>query len=589
VIGSLSAKTVREVAVGAALVIGIALLAVASPSAAASHHATTQNATSTAPQQVPLSELAYDLVAADGAVASFGGAGNFGGAEKLHLSAPIVGMAVTPDGRGYWLVGQDGGVFTYGDARFYGSLGGVAHTSAHDVIGLVPTKDGKGYWLCDASGIVTAFGDARKIPSLLPFKARLPIVGFATMRSGAGAWVVNTNGAVFHLGGSVLYGNLRSKTGGAPIVGMARAPNSKGYWLVNAKGDVTGFGSASPGVPPPAILAKKGPVVGMTAAPSTGYWAVASSGYVVPGGVPSRGGLTRRSGSTAIVGIAAATPLPASGGGPYPAGTVGYDINWPQCASPGSSAAGPLPGPPNYPAGTSAYTISVIGVDGWAVDDYNPCLTPEVAWGAKATLPGGKPAPHYQLYLFLNSPASTSTIDKSGPAGTCADLASSARPPCLAYNYGYNAALDAVSYAKSQGATATRWWLDIENDQCASGEWNDAAAGEWWSCEQKLNDETIQGALDALRNAKLIAGVYSTAFQWDAITGTYSPSGGTLPIWVAGAPWSSPPYPSSSGYGGTSALQPWCSGKYDFGGGTVQMLQETPGSNNYPYDPDYAC
>src|SRR5207245_2154308 len=31
-------------------------------------------------------------------------------------TAPIVGMATTPDGGGYWLVAQDGGIFTFGNA-----------------------------------------------------------------------------------------------------------------------------------------------------------------------------------------------------------------------------------------------------------------------------------------------------------------------------------------------------------------------------------------------------------------------------------------------------------------------------------------
>jgi hypothetical protein len=42
-------------------------------------------------------------------------------------------MAATPDGRGYWFVATDGGLFTFGDAHFYGSLGGTGFTS---VIGL---------------------------------------------------------------------------------------------------------------------------------------------------------------------------------------------------------------------------------------------------------------------------------------------------------------------------------------------------------------------------------------------------------------------------------------------------------------------
>jgi len=31
-------------------------------------------------------------------------------------------MVATPDGQGYWEVAADGGLFSYGDAKFYGSL-----------------------------------------------------------------------------------------------------------------------------------------------------------------------------------------------------------------------------------------------------------------------------------------------------------------------------------------------------------------------------------------------------------------------------------------------------------------------------------
>jgi hypothetical protein len=40
---------------------------------------------------------------------------------KTPLNRPIVGLAATADGRGYWMVASDGGVFAFGDAHFYGS------------------------------------------------------------------------------------------------------------------------------------------------------------------------------------------------------------------------------------------------------------------------------------------------------------------------------------------------------------------------------------------------------------------------------------------------------------------------------------
>jgi hypothetical protein len=40
------------------------------------------------------------------------------------LDAPIVGLAATADGGGYWEVASDGGIFAFGDATYHGSMGG---------------------------------------------------------------------------------------------------------------------------------------------------------------------------------------------------------------------------------------------------------------------------------------------------------------------------------------------------------------------------------------------------------------------------------------------------------------------------------
>ena len=67
-------------------------------------------------------------------------------------------MAATPDGGGYWLVASDGGMFTYGDAGFYGSTGGIAAQQARGCGGATP--DGGGYWLVASDGGVFTYGDA---------------------------------------------------------------------------------------------------------------------------------------------------------------------------------------------------------------------------------------------------------------------------------------------------------------------------------------------------------------------------------------------------------------------------------------------
>lgn len=42
--------------------------------------------------------------------------------DRVVVNAPIVGMAATPSGNGYWLVAADGGIFAFGDARFMGNV-----------------------------------------------------------------------------------------------------------------------------------------------------------------------------------------------------------------------------------------------------------------------------------------------------------------------------------------------------------------------------------------------------------------------------------------------------------------------------------
>ena len=73
-------------------------------------------------------------------------------------------MAATPDGKGYWLVASDGGIFTFGDAGFYGSTGNIVLNKP--IVGMVPTHDGGGYWLVASDGGIFTFGDATFYGSL---------------------------------------------------------------------------------------------------------------------------------------------------------------------------------------------------------------------------------------------------------------------------------------------------------------------------------------------------------------------------------------------------------------------------------------
>ena len=60
----------------------------------------------------------YWVVAPDGGIFTFGEATFFGSTGGIRLNPPILGLAATPAGDGYWLVAADGGIFTFGDAEF---------------------------------------------------------------------------------------------------------------------------------------------------------------------------------------------------------------------------------------------------------------------------------------------------------------------------------------------------------------------------------------------------------------------------------------------------------------------------------------
>src|SRR3984893_16411296 len=113
---------------------------------------------------------------AGGGVIPFGDAHNFG-TPTMTLSSVITGMAATPDGEGYWLVGTDGGVFAYGDAPFEGSLGSVRLDAPIGAI--TRTTDGKGDWLVVLDGGVFAFGDAKFSGSMGGTRLSRPVVGMA--------------------------------------------------------------------------------------------------------------------------------------------------------------------------------------------------------------------------------------------------------------------------------------------------------------------------------------------------------------------------------------------------------------------------
>jgi N-acetylmuramoyl-L-alanine amidase len=217
----------------------------------------------------------YWLVGSDGGIFTYGNARFFGSTGALRLNAPIVGMAAAPDGGGYWLVARDGGVFNYGDAGFFGSAGAL-HLNA-PIVGMAATGDGRGYWLVGADGGIFSYGNARFWGSTGGTHLNAPVVGLAATPSGGGYWLVASDGGIFSYGDAQFSGSTGALHLNKPVVGMAAAPKG-GYWLVASDGGIFSYGTAAyygslGGVVLPSA------VVGMAAAPSgAGYWLVLGSG-----------------------------------------------------------------------------------------------------------------------------------------------------------------------------------------------------------------------------------------------------------------------------------------------------------------------
>jgi len=182
----------------------------------------------------------------------------------MALAQPVVGMAATPDGGGYWLVASDGGIFSFGDAGFFGSTGAIQ--LAQPVVGMAATPDGGGYWLVASDGGVFSFGDARFFGSTGAIQLAQPVVGMAATPDGGGYWLVASDGGVFSFGDAVFAGSgARSGVRPAPTVAILASPGGHGYWLaasdgtLMAFGDAPGYGSATGRMSAPVVgVARRG-------------------------------------------------------------------------------------------------------------------------------------------------------------------------------------------------------------------------------------------------------------------------------------------------------------------------------------------
>ena len=180
----------------------------------------------------------FSLVFADGSVRP----GRAGDAFSLPLNAGMTGGAIDPANDGYWEVGADGGVFSYG-APFHGSMGNTRLNQP--VFSIASSKTGRGYWLVARDGGIFGFGDARFYGSAAKIPLRLPIVAITTSPTGHGYRLVARDGGIFGFGDAPFYGSLPGRGANVTdVIGTAATPTGHGYWIARSNGMVSAFGDA---------------------------------------------------------------------------------------------------------------------------------------------------------------------------------------------------------------------------------------------------------------------------------------------------------------------------------------------------------
>jgi hypothetical protein len=139
--------------------------------------------------------------------------------STVHLNGAVLDSVATPSGRGYWMVASDGGIFSFGDATFYGSMGGKPLNQP--IVSMAPDPDGAGYWLVASDGGIFAF-DAAFYGSTGNIRLNKPISGMVPGSSGY--LMVGTDGGIFAFGDVPFQGSLGADPPTNPIVGVALLP-----------------------------------------------------------------------------------------------------------------------------------------------------------------------------------------------------------------------------------------------------------------------------------------------------------------------------------------------------------------------------
>lgn len=216
---------------------------------------------------------------------------------------------------------------------------------------------------------------------------------------------------------------------------------------------------------------------------------------------------------------------------------AGADVSYPQCRQ-------VLPG---------GQAFAVVGINDGRANAANPCLVAELDWAAESVRSKLDPTPVARISLYVNTadpgPQYQGRLVRDWPQqgsnvlGSCSTsmvmTASGARragrdSPACAFQYGVHLAKEDLAAFRPAAGRALlaedpahyTWWLDVESDNS----WQGGSSG------RALNTAVLEGMLAAITGERGSAGIYSTAGQWQAITGGTQKGSSLmgLPEWIPG-------------------------------------------------------
>jgi hypothetical protein len=159
---------------------------------------------------------------------------------------------------------------------------------------------------------------------------------------------------------------------------------------------------------------------------------------------------------------------------------------------------------PNCKLNLSPMSGGIVGVNGGLDFHKNRCLFKE-----------SRMYNNYSLYLNTGYAGAKLALKYKDYPLTCTKT----NDLCLAYNYGYMAALYSLNYATSQGVHSYMYWLDVETDNS-------------WSSNPYVNRAELIGMYNAVSKYAFLSkvGFYSYPGQWNLLTAKWQTG---LPAWAA--------------------------------------------------------